>query len=245
MVPRRLTSANAPIQAAQACAAIGGQTSGGLAILNGAACDPARGPPWCASICATYPAHTWAVARHDDHRPAVDSDCGALRRRGSERRSSVVGHPRRSRDRGAVIRDLAKLRGQHSVQLRRGRDHDGRGPGTHAGLDPDEPRWRCRRNGHHRGLGKDDINATTNLRAGSTVLSAVTSAVLQTAFAPPSSSVCSGDSGGPLFLLQGGVWTQAGVTSATPSRCATMGRTFTSRCAIPASLRLSCSTFRP
>src|SRR5688572_12002806 len=35
---------NAPIPAAQACAAIGGQTSGGLAILNGAVCDPARSP---------------------------------------------------------------------------------------------------------------------------------------------------------------------------------------------------------
>src|SRR5687767_7035959 len=34
---------NAPIPAAQACAALG-QTSGGLAILNGAVCDPARSP---------------------------------------------------------------------------------------------------------------------------------------------------------------------------------------------------------
>lgn len=76
------------------------------------------------------------------------------------------------------------------------------------------------------GWGRDQNSVTTVLRAGSTVLSAVSSTYLQTAFAPPSSSVCSGDSGGPIFLKQGGIWTLAGITSATSGTACNEGTNF-------------------
>jgi secreted trypsin-like serine protease len=76
------------------------------------------------------------------------------------------------------------------------------------------------------GWGRNQDSVTTVLRAGSTVLSAVTSTYLQTAFAPPSSSVCSGDSGGPLFLSQGGAWTLAGIISATSGSACNEGTNF-------------------
>ena len=65
------------------------------------------------------------------------------------------------------------------------------------------------------GYGRDENNITVSLRGGSTTLSAVGSSLLQTQYAPPSSSVCSGDSGGPLLLQQSGRWAIAGITSAT------------------------------
>jgi hypothetical protein len=65
------------------------------------------------------------------------------------------------------------------------------------------------------GWGRDENDVTFLLRAGSTTLSGVTNTVLQTRYAPPSSSVCSGDSGGPLLLLESGTWAVAGITSAT------------------------------
>jgi len=64
------------------------------------------------------------------------------------------------------------------------------------------------------GYGQDDSKSTTTLNAGSTKVSTVTATDIQTLFAPPASSVCSGDSGGPIFLSQGG-WSIAGITSAT------------------------------
>ena len=76
------------------------------------------------------------------------------------------------------------------------------------------------------GWGRDQDNAPARLRAGSTTLSAVTSEVLQSIFAPPSSSVCSGDSGGPIFLLEGGTWTIAGITSATSQNVCNTGTNF-------------------
>lgn len=76
------------------------------------------------------------------------------------------------------------------------------------------------------GWGRDENSVTFSLRAGSTTLSAVTDVFLQTPFAPPSSSVCSGDSGGPIFLQQGGIWTIAGITSATSSTACNEGTNF-------------------
>ena len=64
------------------------------------------------------------------------------------------------------------------------------------------------------GWGRDQNNSTATLRSGSTTISAVSN-LLQTAYAPPSSSVCSGDSGGPILVQEGGTWTIAGITSAT------------------------------
>jgi hypothetical protein len=65
------------------------------------------------------------------------------------------------------------------------------------------------------GWGRDELSASASLRAGSTLISAVSAAVLRTIFAPPSASVCQGDSGGPILLNQGGAWAIAGITSAT------------------------------
>jgi hypothetical protein len=76
------------------------------------------------------------------------------------------------------------------------------------------------------GWGRNQENITTVLRAGSTVLSAVSGAYLQTAYAPPSSSVCSGDSGGPIFISQGSGWTVAGITSATSGNVCNEGTNF-------------------
>ena len=65
------------------------------------------------------------------------------------------------------------------------------------------------------GWGHDERGFGTILRAGITAISAVTSTSLETQSGTSSSSVCSGDSGGPILLSQGGVWSIAGVTSAT------------------------------
>ena len=76
------------------------------------------------------------------------------------------------------------------------------------------------------GWGRDENSITFSLRAGSTTLSAVTDVFLQTPFAPPSSSVCSGDSGGPIFVQEGGAWTLAGITSATSSTACNEGTNY-------------------
>jgi hypothetical protein len=76
------------------------------------------------------------------------------------------------------------------------------------------------------GWGRDQNNSTATLRAGSTTLSAVNSELLQTIFAPPSSSVCSGDSGGPILLSEGGTWTIGGITSATSQSACNTGTNF-------------------
>lgn len=76
------------------------------------------------------------------------------------------------------------------------------------------------------GWGRDENDVTTNLKAGSTTLSAVNESFLQTIFAPPSASVCSGDSGGPILLSEGGQWTVGGITSATSSSACNTGTNF-------------------
>ena len=65
------------------------------------------------------------------------------------------------------------------------------------------------------GWGVDEKGNGTTLRAGSTTISAVTGVEVQTQYSTSTSSVCSGDSGGPVLLSEGGVWAIAGVTSAT------------------------------
>jgi secreted trypsin-like serine protease len=76
------------------------------------------------------------------------------------------------------------------------------------------------------GWGRDQNNSTAQLRAGSTTLSSVGSGVLQTIYAPPSSSVCQGDSGGPILLQEGGSWIIAGITSATSDNVCNTGTNF-------------------
>lgn len=65
------------------------------------------------------------------------------------------------------------------------------------------------------GWGVDERGNGTTLRAGTTTISGVTEGQLQTQFSSSTSSVCSGDSGGPVLVSEGGVWAIAGVTSAT------------------------------
>jgi hypothetical protein len=65
------------------------------------------------------------------------------------------------------------------------------------------------------GWGKDENGNGTILRAGTTTVTSISGTGLQTQANSTNSGVCSGDSGGPLLLSEGGVWAIAGVTSAT------------------------------
>ena len=76
------------------------------------------------------------------------------------------------------------------------------------------------------GWGRDQNNAPSTLRAGSTNISNVTTTLIETRFAPPSSSVCSGDSGGPILVGEGSTWVIAGITSATSDNVCNTGTNF-------------------
>jgi secreted trypsin-like serine protease len=65
------------------------------------------------------------------------------------------------------------------------------------------------------GWGNDENGNGTILRAGTTTIVSTSNSGLQTLQNSTNSGVCSGDSGGPLLLSEGGVWAIAGVTSAT------------------------------
>jgi len=66
------------------------------------------------------------------------------------------------------------------------------------------------------GWGNDVSGSGGNtLRAGAVTISAVGAITLETVHSGTGSAVCSGDSGGPLLLAEGGVWSVAGITSAT------------------------------
>ena len=66
------------------------------------------------------------------------------------------------------------------------------------------------------GWGKDAAGrGGDTLRAGTANITAVGGSVLETLNTSSGSAVCSGDSGGPLLLAEGGSWAIAGVTSAT------------------------------
>lgn len=64
------------------------------------------------------------------------------------------------------------------------------------------------------GWGNDQTGSNGLLRAGTTTIASVGSAVIQTEYSSNMSAVCSGDSGGPLLVSEGGVWSVAGITSA-------------------------------
>lgn len=76
------------------------------------------------------------------------------------------------------------------------------------------------------GFGRDENSDTTALRAGSTKVSNVTATYIESLFSPPSSSICSGDSGGPIFLSAGGAWTLAGISSATTGTACNQGTNY-------------------
>jgi hypothetical protein len=76
------------------------------------------------------------------------------------------------------------------------------------------------------GWGKDQNELSSTLRAGSTTITAVVSTQLQTQYSATASSVCSGDSGGPLLLQEGGVWAVAGITSAVTTTACNFGTNY-------------------
>jgi secreted trypsin-like serine protease len=76
------------------------------------------------------------------------------------------------------------------------------------------------------GWGQDLQQRPAFLRAGTTTLSAVDSSVLRTLFSPTSSGICFGDSGGPILLSEQGVWSIAGIISATSESTCNTGEHF-------------------
>lgn len=75
------------------------------------------------------------------------------------------------------------------------------------------------------GWGRNQFDIPSTLRAGTTTITAAGS-LLETQFSASVSSVCSGDSGGPILLSEGGVWSVAGVTSATSQNVCNTGTNF-------------------
>lgn len=76
------------------------------------------------------------------------------------------------------------------------------------------------------GFGRDEASVTTQLRAGSTTVSAANENRLETLYALPASAICSGDSGGPIFLSEGGRWVVAGISSATTESSCNTGTNY-------------------
>jgi len=70
------------------------------------------------------------------------------------------------------------------------------------------------------GYGQSATGSVGILRAGYVTVSDITSSyVVVTTTAPTASSICSGDSGGPLLISQGGVWAVAGIASSATAYC--------------------------
>jgi hypothetical protein len=70
------------------------------------------------------------------------------------------------------------------------------------------------------GYGQSATGSVGILRAGFVTISDRTDAyVVVTATAPTASATCSGDSGGPLLISQGGEWAVAGITSSATDYC--------------------------
>ncbi len=78
------------------------------------------------------------------------------------------------------------------------------------------------------GWGQDQNGAGTTLRAGPTTVGTVGATFLETQYTGTGSNICSGDSGGPLLLSEGGAWAIGGVTSAASGLCTSGTSYFTS-----------------
>ncbi len=76
------------------------------------------------------------------------------------------------------------------------------------------------------GWGQDLQQRPAFLRAGTTTLSAVSASLLRTQFSAMTSGICQGDSGGPILLSEGGVWSVAGIISATSASTCNTGEHF-------------------
>jgi hypothetical protein len=75
------------------------------------------------------------------------------------------------------------------------------------------------------GWGRNQNDVPATLRAGLTTITRV-GTLLETQFGANVSSICSGDSGGPIMLQEAGVWAVAGVTSATSANVCNTGTNF-------------------
>jgi secreted trypsin-like serine protease len=76
------------------------------------------------------------------------------------------------------------------------------------------------------GWGRDQISVGATLRAGSATITSVGSVSLETQHTTNASSICLGDSGGPLMLQEGGAWTVAGISSAATVATCNTGTNF-------------------
>jgi secreted trypsin-like serine protease len=76
------------------------------------------------------------------------------------------------------------------------------------------------------GWGRDQQSVGATLRAGSTTVSAVGQLFLETEFSTTASSICAGDSGGPIMVSQGGRWAIAGISSAASVATCNAGTNF-------------------
>jgi secreted trypsin-like serine protease len=76
------------------------------------------------------------------------------------------------------------------------------------------------------GWGKDQNQVAATMRAGTAVVTAVSSLLVQTEFTNNFSSTCQGDSGGPLLLQEGGGWAIAAVISANSTLACSFGTNY-------------------
>ena len=76
------------------------------------------------------------------------------------------------------------------------------------------------------GWGRDQSSVPATLRAGSTTVTSIGPALIETQYGASVSSVCSGDSGGPILLSEGGAWSIAGVTSARSENVCNTGTNY-------------------
>jgi hypothetical protein len=73
------------------------------------------------------------------------------------------------------------------------------------------------------GWGRNQNDVPATLRAGVTTVTGFDGRQIETQFGSNVSSVCSGDSGGPILLSEGGTWAIAGVISATSANVCNTG----------------------
>ena len=211
----------APPAAAAACGALGVTASPSLAIVNGAECSAANSPVvllnmrhaqgFALGACSGTIITPRAIltAAH-----CLDEDVGIVRvwlGAGDEIvAESFAFHPSYTQsnglDVGVVI--MAQDLPRTPVPLLASRDATRGESAVIAG-------W-----------GRDQQSVGATLRAGSTTFSSVSSLFLETEFSTTASSICSGDSGGPILVSQGGRWAIAGISSAASVATCNAGTNF-------------------
>jgi len=76
------------------------------------------------------------------------------------------------------------------------------------------------------GWGRDQSSVPSTLRAGTAIITAVGGTFLETQHTTNASSICLGDSGGPIMLQEGGAWSIAGISSAASVATCNTGTNF-------------------